>query len=145
MKRTLVIAAFIGLCLSSCGNKEKKTSSATDNNIGEICFEQKEGDDIVFVTLLISGDSIHGTMVKDRFETDNHTGNLIGTFNDGMINAEYSFNSEDIHYINQMQFKLSGDTLYQASGEMEEQNGKFIFKDPSQLKYDDILLRVKCK
>ena len=145
MKRNLVIAAFIGLCLSSCGNKEKKPSSSTDNNIGEICFEQNEGDDIVFVTLLISGDSIHGTMVKDRFETDNHTGNLIGTFNDGLINAEYSFNSEDIHYVNQMQFKLSGDTLYQASGEMEEQNGKFIFKDPSQLKYDGILLRVKCK
>jgi len=145
MKRNLVIAAFIGLCLSSCGNKGKKPSSATDNNIGEICFEQKEGDDIVFVTLLISGDSIHGTMVKDRFETDNHTGNLVGTFNDGLIKVEYSFNSEDIHYINQMQFKLSGDTLYQASGEMEEQNGKFIFKDASQLKYDDILLRVKCK
>jgi len=145
MKRNLVIAAFIGLCLSSCGGKEKKPSSATDNNVGEICFEQKEGDDIVFITLLISGDSIHGTMVKDRFETDNHTGNLIGTFNDGLIKAEYSFNSEDIHYINQMEFKLSGDTLYQASGEMEEQNGKFIFKDPSQLKYNDILLRVKCK
>ncbi len=144
--RPIALLAFLACSLfSSCSTHDKKNNADTDKNVGEICFEQKEGDDIVFVTMLISGDSVTGTLVKDRFETENQTGNLKGVFNDGIIKVDYSFITDGVGYINQMVFKITGDTLLQGEGEMAEQNGKFIFKDEKSVSFNNILLRVKCK
>lgn len=52
-----------------------------------------------------------------------------------MIYADYSFQSEGTTSVREVIFKISGDTLIQAFGDLIEKKGKIVFKDTNNLQY----------
>jgi hypothetical protein len=152
------------IVLSACGNNE-----AADNSLGndsttgvhagasdtivhstialqDGCYEMIMKRDTATLTLQIQDTTIVGDLNFRWAEKDHNKGRINGYIKDSLLIADYTFESEGMTSIREIVFKLQGDTLLQGFGELEEQNGKVLFKQKEQLQYnmDFPFIKVDC-
>lgn len=60
-----------------------------------------------------------------NFEKDSSSGTYIGTYKDGILLGDYSFNSEGVDSVIQVIFKKSGDTFIRGFGDMDSTGTHF--------------------
>jgi hypothetical protein len=119
---------------------------ATLTNING-CYEMVMNRDTVLLQLAMTGDSINGNLVYNLFQKDRNEGELKGEIKDSLIFADYTFQSEGTTSVREVIFKITGNYLIPAYGDLESDNGKIIFSDHSQLQYlnDHPFIKVECK
>ncbi len=101
------------------------------------CYVNHTGKDIY--TLMISSEdngTLKGILSYNNFEKDSSSGTFSGTFSDGLLIGNYSFDSEGMHSDRQVIFKKDGDKLIQGFGDVKMENGKELFKDINNVTYD---------
>lgn len=75
-----------------------------------------------------------------------HTGigRLIGTMENNLIIADYTFQIEGDTQIEELIFKIDGDKLYQAEGELIMEAGKSVLKDKTNLDFSIYFMPTDC-
>jgi hypothetical protein len=152
------------LTLVSCTSNEEK--SAPDENSGTVhtgatdtivssgevvrlegCYQQVVQRDTATMYLNVIGTEVTGKLVYNHYEKDDNTGSLKGELKDGRIYADYVFQSEGQSSSREVVFQIRDTVLLEGHGEVEERNGKVVFRKPDQLLFDSTqaFVKVDCR
>jgi hypothetical protein len=119
---------------------------ATLSNING-CYEMVMNRDTALLELSMTGNNITGYLVYNLFEKDKNEGQLRGEIKDSLIYADYTFLSEGATSVREIIFKIYGNNLIPAYGDLEDDNGKIKFSDHNQLQYlnHNPFIKIECK
>jgi len=95
-----------------------------------------------------SGENFSGTLAFKNFEKDSSSGTFVGTYKNGILLGDYSFQSEGMYSVMQVIFKKTGDDFIRGYGETTE--GGIRFADTSNVTYDSssplsVFKKTECK
>lgn len=151
MKKILYCFGAIAL-LSACTKKTEKiesndtvTSKITNSSQTDFSgmYNYQENGTTVTLQLTVDGNKASGNLMYALKEKDRNSGTFIGEIKDGILLADYTFSSEGVLSERQVTFKLTNTSAIEGYGEVEEINGKMVFKDPANLEYDKGLVLTK--
>ena len=90
------------------------------------CYEARLGKDLYSLAILSQvGETFEGTLSFKNFEKDSSSGPFKGTYIDGILFGEYSFQSEGMDSLIQVLFKKSADGFVRGYGKMNEAGDRF--------------------
>src|SRR5690606_7044904 len=103
--------------------------------------------DSVNMSVHINGKTVTGKLAYRLYEKDSNTGTIQGTITGDTLFAEYRFLSEGISSIREVVFLKKENKWVEGFGNMEENNGRMIFKNRSSLQFNSniILAELPCK
>ncbi|MEB4592856.1 hypothetical protein VSS37_17895 [Candidatus Thiothrix sp. Deng01] len=108
------------------------------------CFSMLEGKDLTAIQIQQDGNAISGYYAWEPSEKDGSHGVLNGEISDGLIKASHTYMIEGTIQTEETYFKLESDRLLQGSGELVEDNGVMVVKDPASLQFTDVLKETDC-
>lgn len=109
-----------------------------------VCYSLKQGEDMTGVQLQQEGNSVFGYYAWEPHEKDGAHGILNGEVTDGLIKASYTYMLEGSVQTEEVYFRLENDKLLQGEGELTEENGILVVKDPSKLTFNKVLQKTDC-
>lgn len=148
MNYKIISALTLVLALASCKQelKEKDQRTTEPSPIEwsdkkpavseELIYQYSKNNDELVLKLLREGDSVRGTLIYNLSEKDKNTGTVVGVFKGNLLIAEYEFMSEGVVSTRQLVFKVDDRALLEGFGDIEERDGKVIFKDVNKLQYN---------
>ncbi|PST82389.1 hypothetical protein C7T94_16570 [Pedobacter yulinensis] len=146
MKKVLLAAACALGVAVGCNNDRKPTSNTeladsstakSDSPIEEAkCYTYIKGKDTAQVHLITKDQAVTGHMLVSFFEKDRNSGALTGRIVGDTIIADYKFMSEGVESVRQVAFLKQGGKLVEGYAEITEQDGKMVFKNTHDLKFD---------
>ena len=90
------------------------------------CYEAKLGKDLYSLAILSqAGEAFEGTLKFKNYQKDSSSGPYIGTYIDGILFGEYSFQSEGMDSLIQVLFKKSADGFVRGYGKMNAAGDRF--------------------
>lgn len=127
----------------SCNTPQQSVPSTgeTDTSVVSIqvpetnCFASSEGDNRVHLTVEKFPNVVTGRLVYSLREKDANTGTLDGVMRGDTLIADYQFMSEGQSSVRQVAFLVQDSVAVEGFGEVEERDGKMIFKDASALDF----------
>jgi hypothetical protein len=144
-----VFLLAIACIVFSCNNQRQQ--SATNEKPGESnllnCYQYiNNNDTIILKTVNVKG-FITGTLVYNLYEKDKNKGTIQGSMKGDVLIADYTFFSEGMKSVRQVAFKKIGSNFIEGYGDVEDKNGKMIFKNPDSLTFSkSVILRpFDCK
>ncbi|MEP6647454.1 MAG: hypothetical protein ABJC12_10210 [Saprospiraceae bacterium] len=162
MKSIFYITLISGCILLACNSKPsdqtdsskitsppevaKNQTSASITN-GAACFRYFGTKDTVYLQLSELYGTMTGMLVYKNYQKDKNLGTLQGKMVGDILLAEYTFSSEGVTSTRQVAFRKKGDDYIEGFGDVNDVNGKVIFKDLSALKFDEsrVYVQVPCK
>lgn len=145
--------AVLGLFLfaGSCNNKSKSsaeitadtivnktaTTSITDS-LPSGCYSQIMKRDTSLLQLSNKDNSINGSLSYNIYEKDRNDGTLQADIDKNILSGWYIFKSEGIVSVRQVAWKINGDELWPAIGEVVQKNDTAMFAQPDKLRYDSL-------
>ncbi|RRA89315.1 hypothetical protein [Paenimyroides viscosum] len=134
--------------LSACNQKtEKIESNNTATTINQTNFSgmynYEQNGSTVTLQLTVNGNKASGNLLYTLKEKDRNSGTFVGEIKDEILLADYTFSSEGILSVRQVSFKLTNASAIEGYGEVEEINGKMVFKDPANLEFGTGLVLTK--
>lgn len=153
MKHSISAVVFgVAVLLAACdGGKTEQpvantptTDNAVETNAQTRCFSLLEGQDLTAVQIQQDGNAISGYYAWEPFEKDGSHGMLSGEINDGLIKVSHTYMIEGSIQAEEAYFKLDGTQLLQGSGELIDDNGVMVVKDPANLQFTDALTETDC-
>ena len=149
MKYTIPLLTIFTMSLFSCTNTSQKK---TPGNTGiatktAYCYSYVNNKDSVTMNIDINDNTVTGELEYRLYEKDSNTGTIQGIIKGDTLFAEYSFISEGISSVREVAFLKKGNNWVEGFGDVEENNGKMIFKDISALQFNSniVLAEVPCK
>lgn len=111
------------------------------------CYEQKNAGDTFTLQLKITDTSgVEGSLKYGFKEKDSNAGTIAGMmFGDTLI-ADYHFQSEGKTSVREVAFLLTDSIATEGYGDMEDKNGKLVFKDAHALTFGKgvVMRKVGC-
>jgi hypothetical protein len=155
MKKVIIASVVLTSFFVSCKNEKAQEKIPVvdkevviEETVSEECYLGILKKDTFSMSLNIIGNQVSsGKLSYKFFEKDKNEGTLIGEMKGDTLLADYTFMSEGISSVRQIAFLKKGDTYTEGYGDIEETNGKAIFKNTQQLKFDGktVLTKVDCK
>jgi len=162
MKKIAIVFLGASMMFAGCEPKENSTTTTSNTTTGEktetvdppkpvvsdaTCYAQVNANDTVKMRLNISGSAVTGTLEYRLKEKDSNRGTISGTMNGETLLADYTFNSEGTSSVRQVAFLIKDGKATEGYGDMEEKNGKMVFKDPAKVAYGKgiVLSKVDCE
>ena len=151
MKKILYCFGAIVL-LTACTKKTQKiesndpvTSTVTNSTQTDFSglYNYQQNGDTITLQLTVDGTKANGNLLYALNEKDRNSGSFVGEIKDGILLADYTFSSEGVLSERQIAFKLTDTSAIEGYGEVEEINGKMVFKDAANLKYGTGLVLTK--
>lgn len=152
MKATGLITFFFFVLLSACTeNNNKPAVNVKTNGIDTIavpmlvngCYQYKNERLTVSLQGKTTGDTVTGSLRYDYTEKDDNTGTIKGVFSGDTLIADYTFKSEGFETVREVAFLRRGDKLKEGYGDVEDKNGKIVFKDRNFLIFPGRVTLVK--
>jgi len=148
-------SAALIFMIASCHNNGNNPDSndtlkdySNDTNPAEAistCYESVNGKDTVLLSLFSESEVITGSLIYNYYEKDKNKGTLHGNMHGDTLIANYIFMSEGKTSERQVAFLKQGNNFIEGYGDVEEQNGKMIFKNTSSLSFTSSPLhKVDC-
>ena len=137
--------ALLSACIKKTENKETDTSIVTNTSQTDFSglYSYQQNGDTITLQLTVDGTKANGNLLYALNEKDRNSGSFVGEIKDGVLLANYAFSSEGVLSERQIAFKLTDTSAIEGYGEVEEINGKMVFKDPANLKYGTGLVLTK--
>lgn len=136
--------------LSACNQKTEKiesnnTSTTINGNQTNFSgmYNYEQNGSTVTLQLTVDGNKASGNLLYTLKEKDRNSGTFVGEIKDEILLADYTFSSEGILSVRQVSFKLTNASAIEGYGEVEEINGKMVFKDPANLEFGTGLVLTK--
>ena len=150
MKKLLltgIIATF--LACNSQSDNTTTSDTAMPKKTGESptrCYAYLSNKDTVRLQLAMDGKSASGDLSYHLYEKDHNNGRINGTMRGDTLVADYTFASEGTESVREVRFLRHDNILVEGIGEMEESNGKMVYKDPNAIRYMGglVLKKVDC-
>lgn len=112
------------------------------------CFLYNDSSNIISLRVNYRNDSLFGALAYDieGNEKEDKSGTVKGVWKGDLLVADYTFMSEGVWSVRQVIFKKSGTSLIGAVGEMEDKDGKMVFKNMDALNFNHsiVLHEVDC-
>ncbi|RYF23931.1 MAG: hypothetical protein EOO42_06410 [Flavobacteriales bacterium] len=147
----LVIMMIFGACQTNDRATENTdTLTLETNNIvsntSQTCYKYVKNGDTANLTLMTSGNVTSGKLNYKLKEKDSNTGTIKGEMRGDTLLAEYTFNSEGTQSVRQVAFIKKGDQLLEGFGDVEQKDGKMVFKNTPKLTYGQSIVfeKVDC-
>jgi hypothetical protein len=105
-----------------------------------ICYSNFNQRDTVVLSFTRRDTSVSGELIYQFFQKDRNSGIITGKIKGDTIVADYKFNSEGSTSVRQVVFLKRGDTLVEGFGDVEEDNGKMVFRNVSSLTFDSSMV-----
>ena len=142
--KSFLIAILSVLTFASCADKQKTKPSLFED--GDHCYQYVLSFDTISIQIHITGNQFTGKMDYQFFEKDQSHGTISGKIEGDKIIGDYKFSSEGMESVSQIIFKKQENDLMVGFGEMEEKDGRFIYKDPENLRFETFILgEINCK
>jgi len=159
MKKFAITSIFFAMLAMACNNAAESTADnngdtsaateptpvATSSLAG--CYRMVLNErDTVSLQLSAEGDQLTGPLYYHWYEKDKNDGVFSGNAEDDRITGWYTFNSEGMTSVRQLIWKVDGDNLYPATGDIDQKADSIIFKDPATVNFDtkNFLKKVEC-
>lgn len=112
-----------------------------------ICYQGIIKNDTINLSLQIEDNQeVKGELSYVFFEKDKNNGVIVGQMVGDTLKATYTFMSEGTESSRDVVFLKKGKIMIEAYGDVEEKEGKMVFKDPKKLFFDSstILSEIDC-
>jgi hypothetical protein len=120
--------------------KDKTGAASGFSGDTRICYSNFRNRDTVLLSFTRNDTTINGELMYQFFQKDRNTGIINGTVKGDTIIADYKFNSEGTTSVRQVVFLKRGDELLEGFGDVEENNGKMVFRNISTLVFDSSMV-----
>lgn len=116
---------FAGL-LASCAPRNTETDPSIDKKattvhaVTQQCYRYATVNDTIELKIIQKGDSVTGTLVYMLKEKDKNRGTIQGIMKDGILMADYTFQSEGVQSIRQVVFKKEGNSFVEGYGDFNK-------------------------
>lgn len=152
MKKLIVAFAGLGLGMVSCKKEQEPVIYEEPPKVEtaapiESCYLYTKGKDSIMANLKIDGQTVSGNLAYKFFEKDKSSGPISGTIKGDTIFADYTFEAEGTQSVREVVFLKTRNDLVEGYADMEERDGKMVFKDKKLLRFDSKteLLLIPCK
>lgn len=99
------------------------------------CYVARIAQDVYTLTILSQNDeSFEGKLSFKNFEKDSSSGTYNGTYKDGILLGDYSFQSEGMFSVMQVIFKKVGSDFIRGFGTVNAEGNRFI--DLNNINYE---------
>lgn len=148
--KKIILSAISILSVVACKKETEETPApevAAEKPAVEECYKGILKEDTIAMTLVIKDNQItDGQLSYHLFEKDRNEGTLKGQIKGDTIFADYTFMSEGKQSVREVAFLKEGNAYIEGYGAVKEHNGKMIFTNPKQLKFDSktILSKSDC-
>lgn len=137
---------FVLIITIACNNGKQSTKTGTTNTDemkvmipAQTCYTGYLMKDTILLKVERFPNVVTGVLEYRFYEKDRSKGELDGKIYGDTLVANYTFSSEGKKSIRQVAFLLKNDLAIEGLGEMEDRNGKMIFKNLNEIKFDGIL------
>lgn len=136
---------LLSACAKKTENNDMVTSTVTNSNQTDFSglYSYQQNGDTITLQLMVDGTKADGNLLYALNEKDQNSGTFIGEIKDGILIANYTFSSEGVLSERQIAFKLNDTSAVEGYGDVEEINGKMLFKDAENLEYGTGLVLTK--
>lgn len=151
--KKILFACLLLTALASCKQdgetaaKTETTKSVSGTVPSRSCYRYAVNGDTFSLKLTVAETKVLGTLSYNFAQKDDNMGTLEGTNENKVIFADYTFVSEGQKSVREVAFQKIGRTYVEGFGDMEERNGKMVFKDRNTIKFDGpvIFQSVPCQ
>lgn len=145
-KGILIVIVIIVLGILAYGLFKKDTFVSTPNpsnndNTAQVesvagCYVSTTGKDVYTLNIQMqTEEKVSGKLAFKNFEKDSSSGIFTGTYKDGILLGDYTFQSEGMLSQMQVIFKKEGDNFVRGYGSVDSETGT-KFTDLSQITFD---------
>lgn len=124
----------------------KKTDQSVltieNSKVDGLYLYEKNGD-TVSLQLTVVENKASGNLIYSFKEKDKNTGTFVGEFKEDLLLVDYTFLSEGVSSVRQVAFKIGKSTATEGYADMEEINGKLVFKDVKKLQFNEKMILKK--
>lgn len=134
MKR-LILLSVLALTMLNCKNKEQKTEHSnsdlhktgktTTPSLDLGCYNYNDGESSISLEIIENDKEVKGYLTYTLVEKDKNYGDFTGKFQNDVLIANYTFQSEGKKSIRQVAFKVVGDKLIEGYGELNNDGTEF--------------------
>jgi hypothetical protein len=152
--KKLSLMVFAALLFIACQNNNSDSNNSEeaqiDTNMVAIsdieCYTYIKNRDTATLNFTNTNDTLIGELNYNLYEKDSNKGIIEGEMKGDTLMLNYIFNSEGRESIRQVVMLKKANQLIEATGEVEEKNGKFVFKNFSNLKFGEgiIFSKIDC-
>lgn len=136
---------FAGSCNNNGNSSPETTNDTVANNTGTVavdslssgCYSQVVGRDTAFLEVENKNGTINGSLSYNVYEKDRNDGTMQAELVNDTIQGWYLFKSEGMVSVRQVAWKINGDELWPAVGEVLQRNDTAFFAQPDKLKFDN--------
>jgi hypothetical protein len=164
------LTTAVVLLVSACGgrstdatNTTRDTTAAGDSSLrsqsadgaaqsatstgARTCFVGVTKKDTVVLSFAQSDSSVHGDLLYKFNEKDLNSGTIDGVMMGDTLVADYTFKSEGTSSVRQVVFLRRGNEMIEGFGDVEDNNGRMIFRNLSTLTFDRsvVVKQTDCK
>ena len=154
--KQLFILLIIVLTISCNANEPSSKTNDTikqelkaikNNRLPDVICFSTTGKDTAILKINISENLASGTLIYKLFEKDSNKGKFEGKLHGDTLIANYKFMSEGVESVRQVAFLIKDSVATEGYGDVEEKDGKMVFKDWKSLDFKNglILKKVDCK
>jgi len=140
------LLAFM-LLAGSCNNEGKTSTQVEKDSMTPAnvvvkdtllsgCYFQIVNRDTSSLQLQKKDSSLTGALSYSIYQKDRNDGTVMAEQSGDIIKGWYLFKSEGIISVRQVAWKISGEELWPATGEVMQKNDTTMFAKPDQLKFD---------
>jgi len=139
IKKALLLVLLSTLC--SCGSNERLSGAKTDK--AELKEDPLKGcyigvikrDTFQLAITSVKGENVEGNLLFDFYEKDRSIGTIKGKFVNGVLLADYRFQSEGVTAERQVIFKKTSRGFVEGYGNSKTKGVKELFVDTSAVDY----------
>ena len=143
---TCALAFLISCNANPTQNSAINTKKSPSDSTFNICYSSVVKKDTVLLNALMTGDSITGSLGYKLYEKDQNNGSIVGKMYGDTIRAMYTFVSEGTESVREVIFLKKDTLLVEGIGNLKDTNGKVVFENAKNVKFDGIVLQaVPCK
>lgn len=147
----LLAATTFTACQSNNSSENETDKVATDTAMVKIsetsCYSFIKNRDTAKLTFMSTNGITTGELSYKLYEKDSSKGIIEGEMKGDTLLADYTFNAEGKESVRQVAFLKKGNQLIEGFGEVEEKNGKMVFKNTSALTFGNSIVfeKVDCQ
>jgi len=157
--KQLLLTALVGVLFITACNPSTNPSATTGEDslaaavapvikiASPACYEQKNGGDTFTLQLKITDTSgVEGLLKYGFKEKDSNAGTIAGMMFGDTLVADYHFMSEGKTSVREVAFLVTDSMATEGYGDMEDKNGKLVFKDVHALTFGKgvLMRRTAC-
>ncbi len=137
----LFSCALAGLFLG-CTTGNQSVENHTDSTQAQTpapvdgCYAFTASKDTIWLRIQPQAQAVTGTLNYHFFEKDSNNGTIQGVMQGDTLFADYTFASEGVTSVREVAFMKKDNGFVEGYGEMEEKDGKMLFKNRSALNFD---------